>query len=268
VTSALVSAIAVKDVIMRAVAAPYRGTGTNATVALAIEFDISKLALVEKNGLLTGDVEVSFVATDAKGKVHPGRRYATTMSLKKEAAESAFRSGVRVLSKIELPKGKYQLRIAAGGRTSAGSVLYDLDVPDFTDGLHLSGVSLTSGAAAGLSTFRPADPVGSRLPAPVVAMRDFSHQDTVSIYVEAYNGDSRTTLPTITAELRTGGGAVIGTLLQQKQSSALNADASAIGLSAALPLSEVQPGVYVIHVEASSPNRKEIVSRDVPIRVW
>jgi VWFA-related protein len=268
VTSALGSAIAVNDVIMRAVAAPYRGTGNNAMVALAIEFDISKLDLVEKNGVLTGDVEVSFLATDTKGKVHPGRRYATTMSLKKQAAESAFRSGARVLSKIELPKGKYQLRIAAGGHTRAGSLLYDLEVPDFNNGLNMSGVSLTSGTATALSTFRPADLIGSALPGPVVALRDFSRQETVSIYAEAYNGDSCTALPTLSAELRTGTGAVIGKLLRQKQSSALHAQGGAIGLSAALPLSGVQPGVYVIHVEASDTNSRDVVSRDVPIRVW
>jgi hypothetical protein len=48
---------------------------------------------------------VSFIATDTKGKVRPGKRYDTTMTLKKEAAETAFRTGVRVLSQIELPKG-------------------------------------------------------------------------------------------------------------------------------------------------------------------
>jgi VWFA-related protein len=267
VASALDSAIAVDDLVMRAVAAPYRGKGNNATIALGIEFDVSKLDLVERNGVLTGDIEVSFVATDTKGKVRPGRRYATTMSMKTDAAEGVFRSGVRVLSQIELPKGRYQLRIAAGGHTRAGSVLYDLEVPDFENGLHMSGLSFTTGTATTLPTFRAVDPLRSALPGPVVATRDFSRSETVSIYAEAYDGDSRTP-PGITAELRTRGGAVITKLLQQKQSSALRPDAGAIALSAALPLSGVQPGNYVIHVEARGANSSDVAQRDIPIRVW
>jgi hypothetical protein len=268
VTSALGSAVAVNDVIMRAVATPYKGKGNPATVALAIEFDISKLDLVEKNGLLTGDVEVSFIATDTKGKVRPGRRYGTTMSLKKEAAESAFRNGVRVVSQMELPKGRYQLRLAAGGKARAGSVLYDLEIPDFDNGLQMSGVSLTGGAAATLSTFRAADPLGTALPGPPVAMRDFSRQDAVAIYVEAYDGNSPTARPSVTADLRTPAGTVIGKLLQQKQLSPRSAGAAGIGHAAALPLAGVQPGIYVIHVEATGASGKDMTYREVPIRVW
>jgi hypothetical protein len=258
----------VNDVIVRAVATPYKGQGNKATIALAIEFDISKLDLVDKNGLLTGDMEVSFLATDTKGKVHPGRRYDTTVSLKKDAAETAFRTGVRVVSQIELRKGKYQLRIAAGGHSRAGSLVYDLEVPDFSNGLQLSGISLTTATAPMLSTFRAADPIGRALAGPPVAMRDFARQDTIAIYAEAYDGDRRTALPAVTADLRTGSGTVIGKLLQQKQSSALHADSGAIGLSALLPLGGIQPGIYVIHVEAIAANGKDVVHRDVPIRVW
>jgi VWFA-related protein len=267
VSSALGSAIAVNDVTIRAVATPYRGQGSNATVALAIEFDIARLDLVDKNGLLTGDMEVSFVATDTKGKVHPGRRYDTTVSLKKDVAQSAFGNGVRVVSQIDLPKGKYQLRIAAGGHSRAGSLVYDLEVPDFANGLQMSGVSLTSLAAPALSTFRATDPLGSALPGPPVAMRDFTRQDIVQIYAEAYDGERRNALPTVTADLRTSNGTVIGKLLQQKQSSALHAQ-NGIALSAILPLAGVQPGIYVIHVEANATNGKGTVQRDVPIRVW
>jgi len=267
VTSALGNPIAVNDVIVRAVAAPYKGMGNNATVALAIEFDISKLDLVEKNGVLTGDVEVSFIATDTKGKVRPGKRYDTTMTLKKAAAETAFRTGVRVISQIELPKGKYQLRIAAGGHSRAGSLVYDLEVPDFSQGLQMSGVSLTTATSAMLSTFRAADPLGKALPGPPVAMRDFAREDTIVLYAEAYDRTRGAQLPLITADLRTATGDVIGKLLQQKQSSALHAEMGGIGLSATLPLAGVRTGIYVIHVEARAENGS-VAQRNVPIRVW
>jgi len=212
-------------------------------------------------------ISVSFIATDMKGKVRPGKRYDTTMTLKKEAAETAFRTGVRVISQIELPKGKYQLRIAAGGHARAGSLVYDLDVPDFSEGLQISGVSLTTATATALSTFRATDPLGKALPGPPVAMRDFAREDTIAIYAEAYDRTRGAKLPLITADLRTAGGDVIGKLLQQKQSSTLHADAAGIGLSALLPLGGGQPGIYVIHVEARSENGS-VVQRNVPIRVW
>lgn len=72
----------------------------------------------------------------------------------------------------------------------------------------------------------------------------------------------------MTADLRTATGTVIGKLLQQKQSSALHTDTGAVGHSASLPLGGVQPGIYVIHVEATSANGKDTTHRDVPIRVW
>jgi VWFA-related protein len=268
VLSALANPVAVNDVIMRAVASPYKGMGNNALVALSIEFDVSKLDLVEKNGLLTSDVEVSFVATDTKGKVKPGRRYDTTVAMKKEAAENALRTGIRVVSDIALPQGRYQLRIAAGSRSRAGSVVYDLEVPDFGDGLQISGVSLTTASAPALSTFRATDPLGKALPGPPIALRDFAHQDAIAVYAEAYGGKGRTQLPAMSAELRTPDGQVIGKLLEQKQSSSLHDDPGAIGLSARLPLSGLQPGVYVIRVVATADNGKDAVQRDVPIRVW
>ena len=268
ISAALANPIAVSDVVMRAVATPYKGAGNNAKIALAIEFDISKLDLVEKNGVLSGDVEVSFVATDTKGKVRPGRRYDTKVSLKKEAAENAFRTGVRVISEFELPHGRYQLRIAAGGPARAGSIVYDLEVPDFGNGLQMSGVSITTATAPALATFRATDPLGKALPGPPIAIRDFARQDTIVLYAEAYDIGRRPQLPLIVAELRTADGKTVGKLPEQKQSSSLQGEAGAIGLAAGLPLSGLQPGVYVIHVEARADNGKDVVSRDLPIRVW
>jgi hypothetical protein len=253
---------------MRAVATPYKGTGNTALVAISIEFDISKLDLVERNGMLTGDVEVSFIATDTSGKVKPGRRYDTTVSLKKESADAAFHTGVRVVSDIELPRGRYQLRLAAGNRSRAGSVVYDLEVPDFSDGLQMSGVSLTSATAPVLSTFRATDPLGKALPGPPVALRDFARQDTVALYAESYGGKGRTQLPAMSADLRTTDGHVIGTLLDQKQSPALHGEPGGTGLSALLPLAGLPPGVYLVHVEASGDDSKAVVQREIPIRVW
>jgi hypothetical protein len=144
-------------------------------------------------------------------------------------------------------------------------VVYDLEVPDFTDGLQMSGISLTTATAPVLSTFRASDPLGKALPGPPVALRDFARQDTVALYAESYNGKERTLM---SADLRTTDGRVIGKLLEQKQSSSLRADPGSTGLSALLPLAGLQPGVYLVHVEAKGEGAKDVVQREIPIRVW
>ena len=65
---------------------------------------------------------------------------------------------MRCISQLLLPEGHYQLRASAGGATVAGSVIYDLDVPDFRDDFSLSGVALTSKQASKTFTFSPARP--------------------------------------------------------------------------------------------------------------
>ena len=156
VADAIASAVATAGVPMRVFAAPYKGQGRNALVTLAVELDVASLNLSKKTGSLSGEVEVTYLATDSRGKVHPGRKHSATLTLRPEAVDRAFRDGVRVLSDFELPPGRYQLRIAAGGATSAGSVVYDLDVPDFGKGaLTMSGVSLTSRSAAAVTTLKP-----------------------------------------------------------------------------------------------------------------
>jgi hypothetical protein len=55
------------------------------------------------------------------------------------------RMRVRVVSELALPEGRYQVRVAAGSPLEAGNVVYDLEVPDFSDGpLAMSGLSLVT----------------------------------------------------------------------------------------------------------------------------
>ena len=55
------------------------------------------------------------------------------MNLRPETRARVEQTGVRLLNRIDLPPGRYQLRVAARdtGRRRVGSVIYDLEVPDF-----------------------------------------------------------------------------------------------------------------------------------------
>ena len=169
---AIASPFAVGAMPMRVFAAPYKGDGRNAAILVAVEVDAAQLELVEANGLFTGRMDVAFVATDAKKKITRSPRFTATLAMKPETHQRFEANGMRVLLQADLPEGRYQLRVAAGGAARAGSVVYDLEVPDFTKApLILSGVSVTSSAAAAILTRRVgADPIGDVLPGPPTAL--------------------------------------------------------------------------------------------------
>ena len=71
------------------------------------------------------------------------------LALKPDTFALTKARGIRVLTEMALAPGRYQLRAAGGPMVGkAGSVTYDLEIPNFTkDALSLSGITLTSSTA-------------------------------------------------------------------------------------------------------------------------
>jgi VWFA-related protein len=273
VADSIASPVATTGVPIRVVATPFR-SGRNASIAVAVDIDIATLGLVNKDGALSGSLELEYLATDDRGKVHPGRRHAATISLKPEALEKARSQGVRIVSSFELPHGRYQLRVAAGGALTAGSVVYDLDVPDFgKEPLTMSGVSLTSASASNVTTVRALDPLGDVLAGPPTPQREFSRDDTMALFVEVYdnasrNGKTQGPIELVT-ELRGEGGKVIPLDDAKKDASTPTRKVSGgYGFSPVFGFEDVPPGSYVLHVEARADrDGPRVASRNIPIRV-
>ena len=120
---------------LRAVAMPFKGSPPNASVALVIEADGHSFNFAEKDGKLLNDFEVSTLAIDSNGKIRGGDRILVNFALKPENRARFAETGVRVGTRIALPPGRYQIRVAAreSGSGHLGSLTYDLDVPDLTD---------------------------------------------------------------------------------------------------------------------------------------
>jgi VWFA-related protein len=271
-TEAIGSPLPASGVPMRLFAAPYKGDADNAAVAVSLEIDASGIALEEKDGTYTGQLEVAYVATSAAGKVFPGDRHYVTLSLKPDTYARVQRNGFRVLLEPRLPPGRYQLRVAAGNAGGrAGSVVYDLEVPDFSKGaLTMSGVSLTSVEQATAQTARPKDPLRGLLPGPITAVRDFASTDTLALYTEIYESGRNVATHGVVLklELRADDGRVVTTRSEERSSSELEGKPGGYGFGAELPLEGVTPGIYVIHVEAQANiGNRPTVSRDVQIRV-
>jgi VWFA-related protein len=270
VTNAVRSPVATSGIPLRVFAAPYKSVQGEASIALAVELDGRALTLVERNGLMVGGVELSYLAIDGQNKIRPGEFHIGELALKPDAYDRVRQSGVRLLSEMHLPRGRFQIRVAVGDRSGkSGSVVYDLDVPDFARApLSMSGVSLTSKALSDVTTMRPKEPLRGLLPGPITASREFPRGDVLTIFAEVYESASKAahTIDML-AELRTENGRTFGRVNEQRRSTELQGKSGGYGLTAALPLN-VDPGRYVIHVEGrSSAGDRPTVSREILIRV-
>lgn len=271
VADALGSAIAVPSVPMRVFVAPYKGADRQANVAIAIELDSGALGLTDVNGTYAADLAVATTAIASGGKVIPGQRHQARLALRPDTYERTKTAGIRVLSEIQLPPGRYQIRVAGGTPVRAGSVIQDVEVADFTrDPLMMSGVSLTSSSAQNALTVRPVDPLMGLLPGPIIATRDFSPGDTLTLYTEVYENLRNPAAHTVSlkVDLRTDDGRVVSTTTEERSSKELGGKSGGYGFIAQVPLDKAEPGIYVVHVEAQANiGARPTVARDVQIRV-
>jgi VWFA-related protein len=156
VEAALANPLATGGVPMRVFAAPYKKSGRDATVALVVDLDASELAFVEKDGAFSAGLEIRHLATDVNHKIYPEYRHAATIGLDARSYQQVTASGMRVISEFDAPSGRYQVRVASASGDRNGSVVYDLEVPDFRDGpLALSGVALATLAPDDTVSLRP-----------------------------------------------------------------------------------------------------------------
>ena len=131
-------------------AAPFKGPSREATVALAVEVDASRLHFTQQNNAFADGVELSLFALDERGRSHGGNFYQLNLALRPDTYTRVRGSIVRMNPRMALAPGRYQLRVGVreSGAGEMGSVFYDLDVPDFgASGLAMSGLLLTDSEA-------------------------------------------------------------------------------------------------------------------------
>ena len=173
-------------------AAPFKGAPRQASVAIALELDASRLYFTEQpNKTFADGIEVSMFALDERGKPHGGNFYQFNLALRPDTYQRVRDSIVRMNPRITLPPGRYQLRVGVreSGAGEMGTVFYDLQVPDYSgNGLAMSGLLLTSDTARAQFTPQPDDqlPQGS-LPAPATSRRTFARGDVLNLFAEIYD---------------------------------------------------------------------------------
>ena len=265
---AITSGIATAGVPVRVAAAPFKRRGKDATVAISVEVPGSRLNLVEQGGAYRGVLEVVFAVTDVKNKRWPIWRHRAELALKPETYERVKAGAIRVLSQMPLTEGRYQLRASAGGVGLAGSVVYDLRIPDFAKDFSLSGITLTSRLSRDTFTFSPHKQIDVGLPGPPTTVREFTREDTLTLYTEAYENRRKPHTVTLTVQLRDEIGRVLDSRALERKGADKPNEASAYAFAPNLSLDQVSPGRYSFHVEArSSLDKQNSVTRDIPFTV-
>jgi VWFA-related protein len=264
---ALQSPIPLSGLGMKVFAAPFKGVAPNASVLMGVELRGRDLAAAAN-----GKIDLAFSAVDVKGKMKASSRDSLTLNLRPETKARVEQTGIRVLSRMNVPPGRYQLRVAAydmsGG--AVGSVLYDLEVPDFSkDRLAMSGLVITSAAAAALPTAKPDADLRTLLPGPPVAARSFAQNDQVAIFADVYDNDVTPVHKVdITMSLTADAGRVVFKNEDERSTEDLGGKPGGFGFGTTLSLSDFDPGLYVLKVEARSRLGADVVaSREVQIRI-
>ena len=260
------SPLPVSGLTLAVFAAPFQGAGGQASVLLGTEMRGRDLKLDASD-----KVELSYLAIDAQGKVRGAKTEGLVLNLKPETRARVEQTGLRLLSRIDLPAGRYQLRVAArdAAAGTVGSVVYDLQVPDFTKGpLVVSGLVLTAARAAVIPTARPDETLAGVLPAPPAALRLFGPDDELVVYAEIYDNQGGTPHTVdLTTSVVSDDGQVVFKSTEERPSSELTGRRGGYDLLKRIPLKGVAPGRYTLKVEAQARRDQIASTREVPFDV-
>lgn len=270
--AALNNPLPIGDVPLRVFAAPFKGVGKNSSVLLAIEIDSAGLRFEEREGRFNEKVEVSVVAVDHQGKVRGTDRQTLDLKLRPETHQMVTgNGGIRLLSRLDLPPSRYQLRVgvheSVGG--AVGTLPYDLEVPDYSKtSFLLSGLLLTSSAAGAFVTPRPDAQLKEILPAPPSATRVFDPRQTIAFLAELYDNSNRSSHAVdFSATVRAvSDGRVVFRLRDERTIQAGNALRTE-GYRGEISLKDFAPGTYVMRVEATTRTGNQFAFREIPFEV-
>jgi hypothetical protein len=244
---------------MSVFAAAFRKDAMVASVLIGTELQGRELNLANN-----APIEISYAMVDSNGKLRASRTLNLNATLRAETRTRAEEGGLRVLQRLEVPPGRYQIRVAANQPGSAtGSVVHDIDVPDFSATLGVSGIVLTSRAAAAAATVISDPDLRTALPDPPGATRTFAADDVMTVLAEAY--DNRPTPGTlfVNVTVTTPSGDVVRKVPAVRQSGDERPR-----YTASLPLDGLAPGRYVLVMDSRAvENAPPVIAPPVPFQV-
>jgi hypothetical protein len=179
------------DLPLRLIAIPMPGTDKTARVALALEVSAPVSGLREPDARLRDELKYEVLAVNEKrSKVTSltGRSGRLTLSPAAREGSAPDTVSYQIGETVDLPPGRYQLRVSAISAKlgTGGSVYLDVDVPDFAASpLPLSGLAI---GYAGGPRLPVAPAPASRpyaLPFAPTLDREFRSSDTLRLHFKA-----------------------------------------------------------------------------------
>ena len=218
----------------------------------------------------SGGLDIAVLSVDKLGKIlgHDVRR--VDLAFDAATRDRVLASGLRVQSRVEVPKDACTLRVAAADAASArvGSLWIDLEVPNFDQAeIAMSGVLLTDSRAPGVPTANADEEVRKLLPAPPSTTRSFPRNTTIAWAAEVYrkagiqDGVSLTTTIVGADGTEVFRRAVAGAVAPPP------APGDRVRVSDRASLESFAPGDYVLKVEARIADSDHAASREVLFRI-
>jgi VWFA-related protein len=248
-------------------AAAFKGKGDKASVLITTEYAATAFE-TPATGAPSGDrLQASVIAVDPEGRIAASDHTSIGLDVKAQTREAMKVLGFRTHARLELPPGRYQLRVAGAlANGLVGSVHQDIEVSDFTASEPMmSDLVLTSIVAGLVPTAQMDEGLRRSLPAPPSTMRDFRQDESIALFAETYHprGAPPGDVTFSTTVRGTGGDVVftrndIRTVDQLKQSNG--------GYSLQVPLRQLAPGDYSLRLEATIAGTP--LSRAAAFRVW
>jgi VWFA-related protein len=259
---------------LSASAAAFRSDKAGADILVSVQVDGRDVTFRPADGRLTGSLELALGTMNSRGEKGTSLAEFLQLPLEEAARASVVASGIRVVRSLAVAPGRHQLRVGVSDRPSGrvGVVHIDLIVPDFRKAaFDLSGVLVSSSLAGRVLTARggPLEQLQRELPGPPALTREFHAGENLAVYSELYGAvHGATVLATVVddggREVRRQAPAPI----ESGESPAASASADSRDVRRTIPLRNLQPGRYVLRIEAQSAAEKpRTVRREVPFTI-
>jgi len=259
------------DLALKGFVAPFRDSTRNEQpLAVAVEVATPEFQGVVAGTGFTDDVEMVVLSVEPGVEVRQTQRVTARVALPARRVDALAGGRYLVCSRVELAPGHYQLRFGIRSEFAgrAGSVYYDVDVPDFGDkAVSLSGLVIGQTGSSSPMPVARASTLTSLVPFVPVLTREFTARDAPWAYVRVYRTKKAEDAPVALAasirEVETGR----EIWAESEEHPAGDFADSELEYRVALPIAALPPGAYRLCVEATGPVGQPPASRELDFRV-
>jgi hypothetical protein len=257
-SKALAGVVPKGDLPMQVTVAPFAVPKKDPALAITLGF---KQAIRQSNERTIENVDLQVSAFDVDGKSYGNSRSRADVVIRAGASGSAE---YEVFGKIDLKPGRYQVRVAAyvTSQQTAGSVYFDVDVPDFAQApLSMSGLLIS---ATPSPIFAPKDALKTVVPVSPTTRRVFGPIHKVSAFARVYQGkNAASTGVAARMTIRNTEDVVVIDRVQPLSNGKLSGGVADVRFD--IPVADLANGRYLLTIEAESGGTK--ISRESRFQV-